>query len=94
MNEEPKHHENEEHEKKEYKIIVNGLQKIWKDKEISYTQVVSLAYDGKIPVGPDWIFTVTYYKGDDKKHEGHMTEGDTVRVKNDMVFNVTGTNKS
>lgn len=83
-----------EHEKKEYTIIVNGLPKHWEEKTISYAQVISLAYDGKPPVGPDWVFTVTYYKGDDKKHEGHMTEGDIVHVKNDMVFNVTGTNKS
>ena len=89
MDEEKMHHE-----KKEKTIIVNGHPKIWADKDISYTQVISLAYDGKPPSGPDVVFTVTYRKGEDRKKEGTMIEGDTVHVKDGMVFNVTATNKS
>ena len=82
------------HEKKDKTIIVNGRPKLWVDIDISYTQVISLAYDGQPPSGPDWVFTVTYRKGEDKKKEGTMTEGDSVHVKDGMVFNVTATNKS
>jgi hypothetical protein len=75
-------------------IIVNTRPKEWPAKEISFDQVVSLAYDGNPPSGPDWVFTVTYRKGVDSKKEGTMVEGDTLRIKDEMVFNVTATNKS
>ena len=75
-------------------IIVNTRPKQWTARDISFDQVVSLAYDGNPPSGPDWVFTVTYRKGEDGKKEGTMVEGDTVRVKDGMVFNVTATNKS
>jgi hypothetical protein len=81
-------------EEKTVAIIVNTRPKQWTEKNISFDQVVSLAYDGNPPSGSDWIFTVTYRKGEDSKKEGTMVEGDTVRVKDGMVFNVTATNKS
>jgi hypothetical protein len=80
-------------EKHEKTIIVNSRTKQWAEKDISYEQVVKLAYDNP-PSGPDCVFTVTYRKGDDKKKEGTMVAGDTVHVKDGMVFNVTATNKS
>jgi hypothetical protein len=33
-------------------------------------------------------------KGPRKNHEGSMTEGETVRIKDGMIFDVTETNKS
>jgi Multiubiquitin len=39
-------------------------------------------------------FTVTYRKGPRKNREGSMTEGETVRIKDGMIFDVTETNKS
>jgi hypothetical protein len=39
-------------------------------------------------------FSVTYRKGPKKNPEGTMTEGETVRIKNGMIFDVTETNKS
>lgn len=81
-------------EAKTVTVIVNGRPKPWDEKAISFEQVVSLAYDGRPPTGPDWEFTVTYRKGEDKKKEGTIVQGEQVRVKDGMVFNVVATNKS
>jgi hypothetical protein len=84
----------QQEQEKETTIIVNARPKVWTAKDISFEQVISLAYDGNPPGGPDWVFTVTYRKGEDKKKEGTMVEGDSVHVKDGMVFNVTATNRS
>jgi hypothetical protein len=55
--------------------------------------VVALAFN-PVPVGPNVQFSVTYRKGPPKNHEGTMTEGETVRIKDGMIFDVTETNKS
>jgi hypothetical protein len=75
-------------------IVVNGRPKPWTEKHISFDQVVALAYDGNPPTGPDWEFTVSYRKGEDKKKEGTLVQGESVPVKDGMVFNVVATNKS
>lgn len=74
-------------------IIVNGRQKVVTAKELSFHQVVALAFDTP-PTGQNIVFTVTYRKGEGNKPEGTMVEGDEVKVKDGMVFNVTATDKS
>lgn len=89
----------EEHKKetpdqnKELQIVVNGREKIWTEKEISFDQVVELAY-GSISTDPNIIYTVTYKRGIGNKPEGSMLSGDIIKVKNGMIFNATQTNKS
>ena len=78
---------------KVYKIIVNGRQKEVSTKALTFDQVVALAFN-PVPSGPNVQFTVTYRKGPRKNHEGSMTEGETVRIKDGMIFDVTETNKS
>jgi hypothetical protein len=75
-------------------LVVNGRPKTWSEKDISFTQVVALAYDGNPPAGPDVEFTVSYRKGEDKKKEGTLVQGESVHVKEGMVFNVVPTNRS
>jgi hypothetical protein len=82
------------HHEKPVHIIVNGKQKDWFEKEISFEEVVSLAYEGKPPSGPDWVFTVTYYYRGHGGRPGTMVAGEKIHVKDGMVFNVTATNKS
>ncbi len=74
-------------------IIVNGREKQWNEKEISFVQVVTLAF-GSYVENQNRVFTVTYKGGPDQNREGTMVKGDTVFVKNKMVFNVTATDKS
>lgn len=74
-------------------IIVNGREKEVTGKEITYEQVVNLAFDNNPPVGEFIVITVTFSKGEDRK-EGSLQPGDTVKIKDGMVFNVTATDKS
>ena len=85
----------EEHNKPDRKvtIIVNGRKKIWEKKEISYEEVIVLAF-GSYTDDPNIVYTVTYAKGDKPKHEGSLNKGESVKVKDGMIFNATQTNKS
>jgi hypothetical protein len=80
----------EEDRIKEFTIIVNGRKKVVTAKEMSFAEIVALA---NLPTGPNIVFTVTYRRGDGDK-EGTMVEGDTVKIKDGMIFNVTATDKS
>jgi len=74
-------------------IIVNGRKREVTLKELSYAEVLNLAFDGNPPSGPNVVITVTYTKGEDGK-QGTMLPGDTVKVKAGMVFNVKATDRS
>jgi hypothetical protein len=84
--------EGQGHEK-EFAIIVNGRSKTVTTRELSFDQIVALAFDTP-PSGPDVLFTITYKKGDNSKPEGSMVAGEQVKIKDGMIFNVTATNKS
>jgi len=88
---------NAEHNKKEHDkfvtIIVNGREKQVDKGELSYEEVVNLAYDNNPPRGENIVITVTYSKGEDGK-QGTLLPGATVKVKARMIFNVTATDKS
>lgn len=78
---------------KEVTIIVNGRKKVITKSELSFAEVVALAFD-KPPTGENILFTITYRRGHGNKPEGTLVEGQTVKVKEGMVFNVTATDKS
>lgn len=78
---------------KDFTIVVNGRQKSVTKKELSFAEVVALAFDNP-PTGPNILFTVTYRRGEGNKPEGTSVEGDTVKIKDGMIFNVTATDKS
>jgi len=85
-------HDGQGHDK-EYTIIVNGRQKVITAKELSFAEIVALAFDNP-PSGPNILFTVTYRRGEGNKPEGTLVEGETVKIKDGMIFNVTATDKS
>lgn len=87
MNEKQKEHD------KEVTIIVNTREKAWSKKEISYEEVIVLAF-GSYSNDENVVYTVTYSKGPDSHHEGSLVKGGSVKVKDGMIFNVTQTNKS
>ena len=74
-------------------IIVNAQQKTVDDKDISFEEVVALAFD-PVPSGENIVITVTFSKGTDAKKEGTLQAGQSVKVKDGMVFDVTATDKS
>ncbi len=83
----------EDKDPKEMTIIVNGKEKTVKDKELTYAQVIALAFDNP-PTGPNFCFTITYRRGHGNKPEGSLIQGESVKVKDGMIFNVTATDKS
>ena len=78
---------------KQFTIIVNAREKTFTGREISFNQVVELAF-GSVSPNPNVVYTVTYKRGEGNKPEGSMEKGDTVKVKDGMIFNVTQTDKS
>lgn len=88
----PDQHRNQGHgHKEQFTIIVNGREKVVTEKEMSFAEIVALA---NLPTGPNIVFTVTYRRGEGNKPEGTLVEGDTVKIKDGMIFNVTATDKS
>ncbi len=79
--------------KKDVTIIVNGQQRTVRKEELSFAEVVALAFDNP-PTGPNVIFTITYRRGQGDKPEGTLVAGGTVKVKEGMIFNVTATDQS
>lgn len=73
-------------------IVINARQRGWSEKKISYEQLVDLAYPGQTPDQSN-VFTITYAKGKDRK-EGSLVAGETVNIKEGMIFNVTQTSRS
>jgi len=71
-------------------IIVNGREKEVIGKKFSYSQVVLLAFpEGQTGNGE---YTVAYANPHGK--DGTLVAGQTVHVKERMIFNVTPTNRS
>ena len=83
-----------DHDSKTVTIIVNGRPKsVPKNAELSFTEVVNLAFDNP-PTGDGVQFTVQYTRGQGNKPAGTLVEGQSVKVKDGMEFDVTSTNRS
>lgn len=78
---------------KEYTIVVNGREKTVTATELGEDDLVALAYENP-PTGELICFTITYRRGQGNKPEGTLDDGDTVKLKEGMIFNVTATDKS
>lgn len=78
--------------KKDVTIIVNGREHQVEKSDISYAEVVALAFDSTS--NDTTIFVVTYRRGDGNKPEGTLVEEGSVKVKEGMIFNVTATNRA
>lgn len=91
----PKGNDDKEHgPEKEITIIVNGREKnVPKNDDLTFNELVALAFDDP-PSGKNIVFTITYRKGHGNKPEGTLAEGESVKAKDAMIFNVTPTDKS
>lgn len=75
-------------------IIVNGRSFEIVEKEISFEELIRLAF-GKIESNNTTAYTVTYsYKQGHNHDNGILVSGEAVKVKKGMVFNVTKTSRS
>ena len=74
-------------------IVVNGTAKIVHKEELTFDEIVKLAYETP-PYGDNTLFSVTYRKGPGHKPEGILAPGESIKVQNGMIFDVTATDKS
>ena len=74
-------------------VFVNGRKKVVTSSELSFEEVVRLAFDPP-PSGPYIMITVTYRNGAGRPPEGTLVSGRSVKVRDGTVFNVTATDKS
>ena len=74
-------------------IVVNGRPKAVTTKELTFDELVHLAYD-EVPTGPNVLFTITFRRGHGSKPEGTLVQGETLKVKENMIVHVTATDRS
>lgn len=82
---------NGEGHSQEVTMIVNSRPKLAHKGELSFAEIVALA---NLPSGENVTYTVTHRRGPSNRPDGTLTEGETVKVKEGMVFDVTATDKS
>ena len=78
--------------KKEIEIIVNGTPYSISDPEVTYEQVVQLAFPGAND--PNVTHSVAYRKAHGNGGSGTLVAGGHVKVKKGTSFNVTPTTRS
>jgi hypothetical protein len=74
-------------------IIVEGTPHEWHKKKISYVEVVTLEVPDYAQ-HPDITYSVKFTNGPPNRPEGTLVKGESVRVKDQMVFNVSETGQS
>lgn len=74
-------------------IIVNGKRKAVAVTLLSFDDIVKLAFDNP-PSGDGIQFTIQYTRGPAENPSGSLVEGQSVKIKNKMEFDVTSTNRS
>ncbi|ACO32420.1 MULTISPECIES: multiubiquitin domain-containing protein [Acidobacterium] len=78
---------------REYRIFVNTRPKEVHTSTLNFWQVVKLAFPQAEPNATTY-YTVTYKRGPKVNPEGSLVAGETVHIKDGMLFNVTPTDKS
>lgn len=76
------------HEEKPKNIIINGTPTKFEGTEITYTQLVELAY----PNSPGGVYTITFMGP--QMADGTLAEGQSVKIRNGVKFIVKKTNRS
>ena len=79
--------------KKTVTVIVNGKEKTVEKDDLTYDDVVALAFDSP-PTGDNILITIVYRRGHGDKPEGSLVPGGTVKVKDGMILDVTATDRS
>lgn len=74
-------------------IVVNAEQHTVAGRELTFEQIVQIAFPNN-PQGGNWLYTVLYRRGGGNKPEGTLVKGESVKLKDGMVFNVSATDKS
>lgn len=74
-------------------IFVEGTPHTWTKNKISYDEVVTLEVP-EYAQHPEITYSVKYTNGPNNRPEGVLAKGETVRVKDGMIFGVSETGQS
>lgn len=74
-------------------IIVNAEEKRVEGRRISFEELVRLAF-GTPPTGENILITIDYSRGPPANPKGSLKPGQSVKIKDRMVFDVTATDRS
>jgi len=81
------------HAKTTVTIIVEGTPHEWDKKKISYAEVVTLEVPDYAH-HPDITYSVNFTNGPHNRPEGDLAKGESVKVKDGMIFSVSETGQS
>jgi hypothetical protein len=76
----------------EIEIIVNARPKLVPGPNVTFEQIVEIAFPGSHT--PNSVFSVTYRKAASAPSEGELGAGGVIKIKKGTIFNVTQTDKS
>jgi Multiubiquitin len=76
----------------EIEIIVNARPKLVSGPNVTFEQIVELAFPGSHT--PNSVFSITYRKAASAPSEGELGAGGVIKIKTGTIFNVTQTDKS
>ena len=78
---------------KTHLITVNGRQRRVERDELSFDELVDLAFDDPAR-GPQIVFTITFREAGGRIPEGELDEGQRLKVQDGTIVNVTRTDQS
>jgi hypothetical protein len=78
---------------KVFTIVVDTEHKEVAKNRLSFEDVVKLAFETP-PAGPNILITIDYGMGPPENPQGSLVKGQSVRIKNGMVFDVSATDRS
>lgn len=85
--------EDAEHDKDIW-VVVNGRRKEVHKPRLSFVEIVALAFPAAAP-SDTIIYTVAYRNGGNDRHsEGTLVAGESMKIKDGTIFDVTATDKS
>jgi hypothetical protein len=82
-----------EHHKDDHWIVVNGDRRVVHGERVTFEEIVKIAYPIP-PPGTDVQFTVQYTRGPETRPASTLIEGQSVKIRDGMEFDVTPTNRS
>lgn len=74
-------------------IVINTREVLVDSGKLTFWEIVKLAFPNA-QSGPNTAYTVSYRKGHGDNPEGTLIEGETVKLRKRMIFNVSETDKS
>ena len=78
---------------KTFLITVNGRQREVEPDELSFDELVDLAFEDPARA-PQIVFTITFREAGGRISAGELDEGERLKVRNGTVINVTRTDQS